>query len=170
MRKSLSSFCVRSDNQRPLIDDLKALSLGVTRLSPTNYINYSQTLFTARWRYHDNLQAVNGSMNWQEDYLAFSLLADYLFQPNEFYGEISALVNSTIPTLPRAAAVAKHRSVWKKSADTLLKFQVSYKFLLLALDHRSPMWSKNVGTLKVERILAPNLEHIVWRLAIGKIT
>lgn len=65
-------------------------------------------------------------MNWQEDYLAFSLLADYLFTTTKFYGEINALVNSTIPTLPKAAATAKHTVVWKKSADTLLSFQVKH--------------------------------------------
>lgn len=64
-------------------------------------------------------------MNWQEDYLTFSLLADYLFKANEFSGEISAVVNSTIPTLPRAAAIAKHKQIWKKEAETLLSFQVN---------------------------------------------
>lgn len=83
-----------------------------------------------RWRYYDNLQAINGSMKWQEDYLAFNLLADYLFKTNEFFGEINAIVNSSIPTLPRAAAIAKHRVVWKKSADTLLSFQVNLGILL----------------------------------------
>lgn len=69
-------------------------------------------------------------MNWQEDYLSFSLLADYLFKTNEFYGEINALVNSTIPTLPRAAAIARHRVLWKKSADTLLSFQVLFTLFI----------------------------------------
>lgn len=63
-------------------------------------------------------------MNWQKDYLAFSLLADYLLTTTKFYGEINASVNSTIPTLPKAAAIAKHTVVWKKTADTLLSFQV----------------------------------------------
>ncbi|KAG6459272.1 hypothetical protein O3G_MSEX011302, partial [Manduca sexta] len=89
----------------------------------TPFNGWKDTSFNVMWRYHDNLQALNGSMNWQEDYLAFSLLADYLFKTNEFYGEINALVNSTIPTLPKAAAIAKHRVIWKKSADTLLSFQ-----------------------------------------------
>ncbi|CAK1547731.1 unnamed protein product [Leptosia nina] len=84
---------------------------------------WKDTSFNVMWRYHDNLQALNGSMNWQEDYLAFSLLADYLFTTTKFYGEINALVNSTIPTLPKAAAIAKHTVVWKKSVDTLLSFQ-----------------------------------------------
>ncbi|XP_013138334.1 PREDICTED: uncharacterized protein LOC106103192 [Papilio polytes] len=89
----------------------------------TPFSGWRDTAFNVMWRYQDNLQAINGSMKWQEDYLAFSLLADYLFKANEFYGELSALVNSTIPTLPRAAAIARHRAVWKKSADTLLSFQ-----------------------------------------------
>ncbi|CAG9568621.1 unnamed protein product [Danaus chrysippus] len=92
---------------------------------------WEDTSFNVMWRYHDNLQAINGSMNWQEDYLAFSLLADYLFSTSKFYGEINASVNSTIPTLPRAAAVAKHTVVWKKSADTLLSFQYNEDGLLM---------------------------------------
>lgn len=92
----------------------------------------------SRWRYHDNLQAVNGSMHWQEDYLAFSLLADYLFKTNEFFGEINAIVNSTIPTLPRAAAIAKHRVIWKKSADTLLSFQVSRNYKVRKISWGNP--------------------------------
>ncbi|XP_060807756.1 uncharacterized protein LOC106135284 [Amyelois transitella] len=97
----------------------------------TPFPGWKDTSFNLMWRYHDNLQAVNGSMNWQEDYLAFSLLADYLFKTNEFFGEINAVVNSTIPTLPRAAAIAKHRVVWKKSADTLLSFQYNEEGLLM---------------------------------------
>ncbi|KPJ14886.1 Apolipophorin, partial [Papilio machaon] len=89
----------------------------------TPFSGWQDTTFNVMWRYQDNLQALNGSMKWQEDYLAFNLLADYMFKANEFYGELSALVNSTIPTLPRAAAIARHRAVWKKSADTLLSFQ-----------------------------------------------
>ncbi|XP_028030625.1 uncharacterized protein LOC114243361 [Bombyx mandarina] len=89
----------------------------------TPFNGWRDTSFNVMWRYHDNLQAINGSMNWQEDYLSFNLLADYLFKTNEFYGEINAVVNSTIPTLPKAAAIAKHRVIWKKSADTLLSFQ-----------------------------------------------
>ncbi|KPJ20804.1 hypothetical protein RR46_00339 [Papilio xuthus] len=89
----------------------------------TPFAGWQDTSFNVMWRYQDNLQALNGSMKWQEDYLAFNLLADYMFKANEFYGELSALVNSTIPTLPRAAAIARHRAVWKKSADTLLSFQ-----------------------------------------------
>ncbi|XP_068624199.1 uncharacterized protein Apoltp [Battus philenor] len=89
----------------------------------TPFAGWQNTSFNLMWRYKDNLQAINGSMNWQEDYLAFKLLADYLFKTNEFYGEINALVNSTIKMLPTAAAIAKHRVVWKKSADTLLSFQ-----------------------------------------------
>ncbi|XP_013168741.1 PREDICTED: uncharacterized protein LOC106118616 [Papilio xuthus] len=89
----------------------------------TPFAGWHDTSFNVMWRYQDNLQALNGSMKWQEDYLAFNLLADYMFKANEFYGELSALVNSTIPTLPRAAAIARHRAVWKKSADTLLSFQ-----------------------------------------------
>nr|XP_049706191.1 uncharacterized protein LOC110382727 isoform X1 [Helicoverpa armigera]XP_049706192.1 uncharacterized protein LOC110382727 isoform X2 [Helicoverpa armigera]XP_049706193.1 uncharacterized protein LOC110382727 isoform X3 [Helicoverpa armigera]XP_049706194.1 uncharacterized protein LOC110382727 isoform X4 [Helicoverpa armigera]XP_049706195.1 uncharacterized protein LOC110382727 isoform X5 [Helicoverpa armigera] len=97
----------------------------------TPFAGWKDTSFNVMWRYHDNLQALNGSMNWQEDYLAFSLLADYLFKTNEFYGEINAVVNSTIPTLPKAAAIAKHRVVWKKSADTLLSFQYNEDGLLM---------------------------------------
>ncbi|GBP16854.1 Apolipophorins [Eumeta japonica] len=97
----------------------------------TPFSGWRDTSFNVMWRYHDNLQAINGSMNWQEDYLAFSLLADYLFKTNEFYGEISAVVNSTIPTLPRAAAVAKHKVIWRKSADTLLSFQYNEDGLLM---------------------------------------
>ncbi|KAJ8708722.1 hypothetical protein PYW08_010104 [Mythimna loreyi] len=97
----------------------------------TPFVGWKDTSFNVMWRYHDNLQALNGSMNWQEDYLAFSLLADYLFKTNEFYGEINAVVNSTIPTLPKAAAIAKHRVVWKKSADTLLSFQYNEDGLLM---------------------------------------
>ncbi|KAH9643130.1 hypothetical protein HF086_010582 [Spodoptera exigua] len=97
----------------------------------TPFAGWKDTSFNVMWRYHDNLQALNGSMNWQEDYLAFSLLADYLFKTNEFYGEINAVVNSTIPTLPKAAAIAKHRVIWKKSADTLLSFQYNEDGLLM---------------------------------------
>lgn len=97
----------------------------------TPFSGWRDTSFNVMWRYHDNLQAINGSMNWQEDHLAFSLLADYLFKTNEFYGEINALVNSTIPTLPKAAAIAKHRVIWKKSADTLLSFQYNEDGLLM---------------------------------------
>ncbi|XP_053620364.1 uncharacterized protein Apoltp [Plodia interpunctella] len=97
----------------------------------TPFAGWKDTSFNLMWRYHDNLQALNGSMSWQEDYLAFSLLADYLFKTNEFFGEINAVVNSTIPTLPRAAAIAKHRVVWKKSADTLLSFQYNDEGLLM---------------------------------------
>ncbi|XP_022117827.2 uncharacterized protein LOC110995124 [Pieris rapae] len=92
---------------------------------------WKDTSFNVMWRYQDNLQALNASMNWQEDYLAFSLLADYLFTTTKFYGEINALVNSTIPTLPRAAAIAKHTVIWKKSADTLLSFQYNEDGLLM---------------------------------------
>ncbi|XP_075986269.1 apolipoprotein lipid transfer particle [Anticarsia gemmatalis] len=97
----------------------------------TPFAGWKDTSFNVMWRYHDNLQALNGSMNWQEDHLAFSLLADYLFKTNEFYGEINAVVNSTIPTLPKASAIAKHRHVWKKSADTLLSFQYNEDGLLM---------------------------------------
>ncbi|XP_063394239.1 uncharacterized protein LOC134679271 [Cydia fagiglandana] len=97
----------------------------------TPFAGWKDTSFNVMWRYHDNLQAVNGSMNWMEDYLAFSLLADYLFKTNEFYGELNAVVNSTIPTLPKAAAIAKHRVVWKKSADTLLSFQYNEEGMLM---------------------------------------
>ncbi|XP_049881187.1 uncharacterized protein LOC126377497 [Pectinophora gossypiella] len=97
----------------------------------TPFVGWQDTSFNVMWRYHDNLQAINGSMNWQEDYLAFSLLADYLFKANEFYGEISAVVNSTIPTLPRAAAIARHRALWKKRADTLLSFQYNEDGMLM---------------------------------------
>ncbi|RVE52154.1 hypothetical protein evm_003227, partial [Chilo suppressalis] len=89
----------------------------------TPFVGWQDTSFNVMWRYHDNLQALNGSMNWQENYLSFNLLADYLFKTEEFYGEINAIVNSTIPTLPKAAAIARHKVVWKKSADTLLSFQ-----------------------------------------------
>ncbi|XP_052751003.1 uncharacterized protein LOC113509342 [Galleria mellonella] len=102
---------------------------------------WRDTGFNLMWRYQDNLQAINGSMNWQEDYLAFSLLADYLFKSNEFFGEINAVVNSTIPTLPRAAAIAKHRVVWKKSADTLLSFQYNEEGLLMI----NSSWTLNRG-------------------------
>ncbi|XP_072946200.1 uncharacterized protein Apoltp [Epargyreus clarus] len=97
----------------------------------TPFAGWRDTSFNVMWRYHDNLQALNGSMNWQEDYLAFSLLADYLFTTYEFYGEINALVNSTIPTLPKAAAIAKHRVIWKKTADTVLSFQYNEEGLLM---------------------------------------
>ncbi|KAL4716758.1 hypothetical protein ACJJTC_001914, partial [Scirpophaga incertulas] len=97
----------------------------------TPFSGWKNTSFNLMWRYHDNLQALNGSMNWQEDYLAFNLLADYLFKTNEFFGEINAVVNSTIPTLPKAAAIAKHRVVWKKSADTLLSFQYNEDGMLM---------------------------------------
>ncbi|CAH2058175.1 unnamed protein product, partial [Iphiclides podalirius] len=97
----------------------------------TPFAGWRDTSFNLMWRYQDNLQALNGSMNWQEDYLAFSLLADYLFKTNEFYGEVNALVNSTIPTLPKAAAIAKHRAVWKRSADTLLSFQYNEDGMLM---------------------------------------
>lgn len=83
------------------------------------------TLLIKRWRYQDNLQRLNGSMKWQEDFLDFNLLADYLLTSSKFYGELNASVNSTIPALPRAAAVARHAVVWRNSADTLLSFQVS---------------------------------------------
>ncbi|KAM3962221.1 LOW QUALITY PROTEIN: apolipoprotein lipid transfer particle [Aphomia sociella] len=102
---------------------------------------WRDTGFNIMWRYQDNLQAINGSMNWQEDYLAFNLLADYLFKSNEFFGEINAVVNSTIPTLPRAAAIAKHRVVWKKSADTLLSFQYNDDGLLMI----NSSWTLNKG-------------------------
>ncbi|CAH0598289.1 unnamed protein product [Chrysodeixis includens] len=107
----------------------------------TPFDGWRDTSFNVMWRYHDNLQALNGSMNWQEDYLAFSLLADYLFKTNEFYGEINAVVNSTIPTLPKAAAIAKHRVVWKKSADTLLSFQYNEDGHLLI----NSSWTLNRG-------------------------
>ncbi|CAH0714994.1 unnamed protein product, partial [Brenthis ino] len=97
----------------------------------TPFPGWKDTSFNLMWRYKDNLQAINGSMNWQEDYLAFSLLADYLFTTTKFYGEINALVNSTIPTLPKAAAIARHTVVWKKSADTLLSFQYNEDGLLM---------------------------------------
>ncbi|XP_041972420.1 uncharacterized protein LOC121728328 [Aricia agestis] len=83
------------------------------------------------WRYQDNMQSINGSMKWQEDFLAFGLLADYLINTNKFYGEINASVNSTIPTLPKAAAIAKHTVIWKKSADTLLSFQYNEDGLMM---------------------------------------
>ncbi|KAG7296620.1 hypothetical protein JYU34_020436 [Plutella xylostella] len=89
----------------------------------TPFPGWKDTSFNLMWRYHDNLQAINGSMNWQEDYLSFGLLADYMLKTNEFYGEINAIVNSTIPTLPKAAAIARHKMVWKNSSDTLLSFQ-----------------------------------------------
>nr|XP_034825791.1 apolipophorins [Maniola hyperantus] len=92
---------------------------------------WEDTSFNLMWRYKDNKQAVNGSMNWQDNFLAFHLLADYLFTTTKFYGEINASVNSTIPTLPRAAAIAKHTVVWKKSADTLLSFQYNEDGLLM---------------------------------------
>ncbi|XP_045507000.1 apolipophorins [Colias croceus] len=97
----------------------------------TPFPGWKDTSFNVMWRYQDNLQAINGSMNWQEDYLAFSLLADYLFTSTKFYGEINALVNSTIPSLPKAAAIAKHTVVWKKSADTLLSFQYNEDGMLM---------------------------------------
>ncbi|XP_047539341.1 uncharacterized protein LOC125072709 [Vanessa atalanta] len=97
----------------------------------TPFPGWEDTNFNLMWRYKDNLQAINGSMNWQKDYLAFSLLADYLFTTTKFYGEINASVNSTIPTLPKAAAIAKHTVVWKKSADTLLSFQYNEDGLLM---------------------------------------
>ncbi|CAB3225976.1 unnamed protein product [Arctia plantaginis] len=97
----------------------------------TPFEGWKDTGFNVMWRYYDNLQAINGSMKWQEDYLAFNLLADYLFKANEFFGEINAIVNSSIPTLPRAAAIAKHRVVWKKSADTLLSFQYNEDGMLM---------------------------------------
>ncbi|XP_026316021.1 uncharacterized protein LOC113227343 [Hyposmocoma kahamanoa] len=97
----------------------------------TPFGGWQDTSFNVIWRYHDNLQAINGSMNWQEDYLAFSLLGDYLFKANEFSGEISAIINSTIPTLPRAAAIAKHKQIWKKEAETLLSFQYNEDGLLM---------------------------------------
>ncbi|XP_028158784.1 uncharacterized protein LOC114351683 isoform X6 [Ostrinia furnacalis] len=107
----------------------------------TPFTGWKDTSFNVMWRYHDNLQALNGSMNWQEDYLAFSLLADYLFKTNEFYGEINAVVNSTIPTLPKAAAIAKHRVIWKKSADTLLSFQYNEDGLMMI----NSSWTLNRG-------------------------
>ncbi|CAH2241543.1 jg25523 [Pararge aegeria aegeria] len=97
----------------------------------TPFPMWEDTSFNLMWRYKDNLQAVNGSMNWQENFLAFNLLADYLFTTTKFYGEINASVNSTIPTLPRAAAIARHTVVWKKSADTLLSFQYNEDGLLM---------------------------------------
>ncbi|XP_045454917.1 apolipophorins [Melitaea cinxia] len=97
----------------------------------TPFPGWEDSSFNVMWRYHDNLQALNGSMNWQKDYLAFSLLADYLITTTKFYGEINASVNSTIPTLPKAAAIAKHTVVWKKTADTLLSFQYNEDGLLM---------------------------------------
>ncbi|VVC87834.1 unnamed protein product [Leptidea sinapis] len=85
--------------------------------------SWRDSSFDVMWLYKDNLQSLNGSMKWQEDYLDFGLLADYLFTANKFYGEINAKVNSSIATLPKASAVAKHTVEWKKKVDTLLSFQ-----------------------------------------------
>ncbi|KAI5644619.1 lipoprotein amino terminal region domain-containing protein [Phthorimaea operculella] len=97
----------------------------------TPFTDWEDTSFNLMWRYHDNLQNINGSMSWQREYLAFNLLADYLFKSDEFYGELTAVVNSTIPALPRAAAIAKHHTFWKKRADTLLSFQYNDDGLLM---------------------------------------
>ncbi|KAH9633240.1 hypothetical protein HF086_017932, partial [Spodoptera exigua] len=133
----------------------------------TPFAGWKDTSFNVMWRYHDNLQALNGSMNWQEDYLAFSLLADYLFKTNEFYGEINAVVNSTIPTLPKAAAIAKHRVIWKKSADTLLSFQVEINLIVIELKTKK-IYDKNnaavnftIPTLPKAAAIAKH--RVIWK-------
>ncbi|XP_077295548.1 apolipoprotein lipid transfer particle [Arctopsyche grandis] len=97
----------------------------------TPFNGWRDTSFNLMWRFVDNLQELNANMTWEKERVIFNVLGDYLLKTNEVYGELSALINSTLPTLPNAAAIARHRHHWRKSSDTLMSFEYNNEGMLM---------------------------------------